>query len=66
MSWLAVDGRKQNNEFIYDTKPKRVTEGKPRYHHWRCDSDVVFVPDGTIEKIIGHKLTWLDDPVELK
>lgn len=66
MAWLAVDRRKKNNEFIYDTKPRKVTDSRPSYNHWWCDSKMISVPDGTIEKIIGYKLTWSDDPIELK
>lgn len=28
--------------------------------------DCIILPKGTIEKILGRKLTWEDDPVELK
>ena len=65
MSFVAVDKRINNNEFIHDIKPKRVMDGKPRYHHWQSESTMIWIPNGTIEKIIGHKLTWEDEPVEL-
>lgn len=62
MAYIAVD--KDNEEWIYEGKPIRCHEferWQPKLKHgW------VFLPKGTIEKLIGKKLTWEDEPVELK
>ena len=36
--------------------------GRSELHHY---SDIE-LPKGTIKKLIGHELTWEDEPVELK
>lgn len=63
MVWLAVD--KDGAEYICDNRPYRreiMGEWIPRY-----DVDyMIRLPFGTIEKLIGHSLTWEDEPVELK
>jgi hypothetical protein len=58
--WLAVD--KDGTEFISFSKPFRK-EFKTR---WDIEegSDAVDLPLDSIEKIIGRKLTWSDEPVE--
>jgi hypothetical protein len=64
MAWLAVDGNR--DEYIYDIHPCRNNEFKvfeldDNYyepHH-------VKLPQGSIEKLIGRKLTWDDEPVEI-
>ena len=33
---------------------------------WGTVSTIIEIPIGTIEKIIGKKLTWEDDPIEIK
>ena len=60
MAFVAVD--KNKKEYIYDEKPKREI-----YHKsWNSVYESVELPKGTIEKLIGKKLTWEDEPVELK
>lgn len=66
MAWLAVDKNKQ--ECISPRKPERADRCC-----WECLSSwymdavdlVVELPKGSIEKLIGKKLTWEDDPVEI-
>ncbi len=60
MAWLAIleDGL----ELIFQERP--IKDGifwKPVDKNYT----VIILPDGTIEKIIGRKLTWEDDPVEI-
>lgn len=64
MAYLAVD--KNGEEWIYEKKPYRL----PQTQTWN-DSTVfgkncINLPNGTIEKIIGRKLTWNDDAVKLE
>lgn len=61
MPWLATD--KNKREWIYLNKPAR------REDCWNQTSSVspqLNIPTGSIEKLIGKKLTWDDDPVEIK
>lgn len=67
MAWVAVD--KDNTELIFQYKPSRMT------YTWDytlyngeilADDGYIFVPKGTIKKLIGKDLTWEDEPVELK
>ena len=74
MAWVAVD--KYNKECIFQNKPKRNEDfwedaiyesfdgqgGELVFHHF---SDI-YLPKGTIKKLIGRDLTWSDKPVELK
>ena len=62
MAWVAVDA--SGIESIYPSKPIR-----DEIANWWFDFDdkffVVQIPSGSIEKLIGRKLTWADEPVEL-
>lgn len=61
MAYLAVD--EIGDEHIYERFPERGTlEWMPAPY----DSFFIKLPKGTIEKLIGRKITWEDDPVELK
>lgn len=60
MAWLAVD--KDGGEVIYNMYPER---GQFVFDP-ECYRISIDLPDGTIEKIIGRKLTWEDEPVEIK
>ena len=59
---------KENEEFIFSYKPERNIE----IGWWVCNHKIkayrmnVKLPKGSIEKLIGKKLTWEDEPVELK
>lgn len=59
MAWVAVDA--DGSEWIYLHFPQKFDDG-----FWESDSDTIRLPDGWIEKMIGRKLTWQDEPVELK
>lgn len=62
--WLAVD--MDGWERVFDSEPyreHRVFMGEQP--HWTCDEDdnQLTLPKGTIEKLVGRKLTWEDEPV---
>lgn len=59
MAWVAVDD--QGYETIHEYIPTRTDDW-----YWRSEESYVFIPSGSIEKLIGRKLTWSDEPVELK
>lgn len=59
MAWVAVD--RNGMEYIYPIKPSRdrdffITD-------YGCD---IYLPKGSIKKLISRDLTWQDEPVELK
>ena len=61
MPYLAVDAN--GDEYKYNTKPMRHnTLGM--FTNYRCK--IVRLRNGTIEKLIGRKLTWEDEPVEFQ
>lgn len=62
MAWLVVNGN--GDEFIFEAKPKRNNTSQI----WQlrsCHSNysVIYLKKGTIEKIVGHKMTWEDEPI---
>ena len=67
MAWLAVD--KNGDELISEGKPNRCK----KYPCWECEISIegemvnfiIYLPNDTIEKIIGKKLTWDDEPFEI-
>jgi hypothetical protein len=59
-AWVAVD--KDGEELILDHKPKIIRKNE----YWYRDSSNISIPKGSIEKLIGRTLTWVDKPVELK
>lgn len=59
MAWIAVD--KDNTEYIYEDKPSRTSAGC-----WYGTFGLVRIPKGSIKKLIGRELSWIDEPVELK
>ena len=56
--WLAVDYN--GIEKAFWNKPKRCD----KHREWWGDKMVL--PHGCIKKLIGRKLSWDDEPVELK
>lgn len=58
MAWLAVDS--DGTEYIYGAQPS--LEGTRFMSCFEC----IHIPKGSIKKLIGKKLTWNDEPVELK
>lgn len=67
MAWVAVDG--MGIEWISASKPYRnngLQNWEPLYKDDYVLIDMIELPKGTIEKIIGRELTWDDEPVELE
>ena len=61
MAWLAVD--KDGSEYTYKFKP---TRGERDFRPIVPSSNYgMKLPKGSIEKTIGRKLTWDDEPVEI-
>jgi hypothetical protein len=69
-AWLAKE--QDGTELIFKYKPKRHTfwdntKGKWEDKHTEIDISMrIVLPKGTIEKLIGRKLMWKDEPVHLK
>ena len=59
MAWVAVD--ENGDEFIYRSEPYRLQN-----YLYMCDNYFVELPKGSVEKLLGRKLSWKDEPVELK
>jgi len=59
MSYVAVD---EDGEWKFSSKPSRGKEVWIFNIICRLEK----LPKGSIEKLIGKKLTWEDEPVELK
>lgn len=57
MAFVYYD--KIGGEKISPEKPMRIAD------FWIC-KQMLSLPKGSIEKLIGKKLTWEDEPVELK
>ena len=71
MAWLSVN--ENGHENISMGKPfrgwGRMWEHEEKVcieSEWGTVSTIIEIPIGTIEKIIGKKLTWEDDPIEIK
>jgi len=62
MSYLAVD--LDGEEFIYEYKPTRDEESKCFRAGDEYDDNYVLLPKGSIEKLIGKKMTWNNEPYE--
>lgn len=59
MAWVSVD--KNGDEYVWRDKPRRM--GNSFWIHYQL---IEQLPSGSIDKLIGRKLTWEDEPVELK
>ena len=78
MVWLAV--AKNGTEIIFQDKPSRTEDDwKPavigeelEMDDWGdveyvdAYDDKIYLPKGSIKKLIGRELSWKDEPVELK
>lgn len=62
MAWVAVN--KDGSEVILSTLPDKL--GLNDFNQWVCFGNRIFLPQGSIEKLIGRSLTWNDEPVELE
>lgn len=60
MAWLAVDN--DDTECTYEYNPVKIDS---QFWPWPDDSYFVKLPSGSIEKLIGRKLTFNDEPVEI-
>ena len=63
MAWVAVD--KDGSEYVYTREVTRRIKDTI----WSLKDSrglYVLLPKGSSEKRIGRKLTWDDEPVELK
>jgi len=62
MAWLCVD--EDGQEIIFDNKPYRDNSSLGGYWNRSKEKDFcnVDLPRGTIKKLIGHELTWEDEP----
>lgn len=63
MAYLAVD--ENGDEYIFQSEPKRYMKDGDWIPNYEYDRDYVLVPNGTIEKILNYKITWIDNPVEI-
>lgn len=59
MAYLVVN--KNGQEIIFEYPPFRLGAMWSSY----SDNWHIYLPNGTIEKLIGRKMTWEDAPVEL-
>jgi len=59
MAWVAVD--QDGDEYIYHREPNRSDSGE----FFCISGKFVYMPSGSIQKLIGRPLTWDDGPVEL-
>jgi hypothetical protein len=57
-AWVCVD--EDGEELITAQKPIKTS------YVWVSDKDIIYLPKGSIEKLIGRTLTWDENPVELK
>lgn len=63
MAYAATD--EEGNETIFNNKPIR-SQYRQKIGIWKEEGSSVWLPKGSIKKLIGKKLTWEDEPVELK
>jgi hypothetical protein len=65
MAWVAVD--RSGSEYVYTETPVRDRLREYWMPVISDDADsFVRLPLGSIEKLIGRKMIWDDEPVELK
>lgn len=65
MAWLAVD--EDGREFIYNYMPERATTINTTKGVWLVGEDDSYIelPAGSIQKLLGYKLTWKDEAIEI-
>jgi len=74
MAWVAVD--KDETEKVFTHKPEREIALHSYWIAPTCKEflfatkyenvSFIIIPEGSIEKLTGYKLTWEDNPIELK
>lgn len=62
MPYLTVDNL--GNEAIFENKPIREMHIWSSYN--RDYDSIIYLPKGTIKKMLSKELKWEDEPVELK
>ena len=60
MAWLTVD--ENGDEYIFEYPPVKDKNKWVAKDFWDA---VIKLREGSIEKLIGKKLTWNDEPYEL-
>lgn len=75
MAWVAVNWE-NNQEVIFTNKPKRIKFCDDTIESWHEEVQIGFaeiseeygidLPGGTIKKLIGREMTFMDEPIELK
>jgi len=65
MAWLAAD--LDGSEWIFNDEPFRDQDGIcwDSYDNYGDSLPVIKLPKGSISKLIGRDLTWMDEPVDL-
>lgn len=64
MTWVAVN--KDGEDMIFQYKPERINWSDYKQWVMPCFGNVMTLPKGSIEKLIGRHLTWEDEAVEIK
>jgi hypothetical protein len=67
MAWLAVD--EDGACYVYKTKPIRYTNSLipgNGYWYYQTGEEGYGIPKWTLYAILGRKLTWNDEPVEIR
>ena len=59
MVWVCVP--KDGGEQIHQEQPRRKWKSI-----WISEEEMVYLPKGSIKKLIGRELDWNSEPVELK
>lgn len=63
LSTLAVD--EDGREYIFNIRPTRAYTAFGIWSGKNLNFSKISLPNGTIEKITGKKITWKDEPIEL-
>lgn len=63
MAYVAVD--RDGTEKIFNKQPKRTYYNGLGGWAQRPNSHRIILPQGTIEKLLGYRLEWKDEAVEI-
>lgn len=69
MAWLAVN--KNGQEVVFNNKPSKCRGEWCYYVEITIEGEnggyfeEIFIPKGSIKKLIGKDLTWDDEPIEI-
>jgi hypothetical protein len=64
MAWVVVNKTGTEWAFSHSIRPVRLPDKAPNVLLWDGGFSVE-LPSGSIERLIGRKLTWENEPVEL-